>query len=317
MDVAMMDGEQGGRAAGGGGGGAGGSSGDNADNQPPLTAPMFGHQASFDPTKEPSGANSGLVPGMMQPAVIAPSPVTAAIGGGGGGQQEHGGDHNEEQQPQQKHVSRPSFDPNRESSIATGIRAAGQESSRINGQGAGGANTAVGGISRTATPSGVSRETSRGSTSTAARIFNNSVPARSPTPGGAAAAGDASGYHQAWANGGRESSADSAATAPDGSAVHWVRPSSQQQQQQSAVSAASTATTSSTWGLPHPQDTRGQDDVGGLGDAQMAASPPSSSATSSPSAQARAAQVFSRPALGRMGSLQWLTEPTASRRPTM
>lgn len=310
----MMDGEQGDRAAGGGAGGAGGSSGDNDDNQPPLGAPVFGQQASFDPIGDVSGVNSGLMPaGMLQPAVIAPSPVTSATGGGG--QQKHGGDHNE-QQSQQKHVSRPSFDPNRESSIASGIRAAGQESPRINGQRAGGATTVVGGVKgggggSGAAPSGVSRETSRGST--AARIFN-SVPVRSTTPGGAAAAaGDTSGYHQAWANGGRESSADSAATAPDSSAVHWVMPSSRQQ----AAASASTATTTTSWGMPQPQGPCGRDDVGGLGDAQVVASPPSSSAASSPSAQARGAQVFSRPALGRMGSLQWLTEPTASRRPTM
>eukprot|EP00752_Nemacystus_decipiens_P004304 g3933.t1 len=318
LDAAMMDGEQGGRASGAGGGSNGAGGGDNADNQPPLP-PMFGQQASFDPTRDPSGANSDLVPGMMQPAVIAPSPVTSAT-------PEHGGDHGEEQQQlHQKQASRPSFDPHRESSInlATGMRSTGQASSGVTGQGgaAGGANTAAGGNAGAAAggsgahPSGVSRESSRGST--AARIFN-SVPVRTPTPG-AAAAGDASGY---WgANGARESGGDSGATAPDGSAAQWVTPSTQQQASASAsASAASTAvtTTSSTWGMPHqPQGPRGQDVLGGLGDAQVVTSPPSSSATSSPSAQARGAQVFSRPSLGRMGSLQWLTEPAASRRPTM
>eukprot|EP00903_Cladosiphon_okamuranus_P014074 g13081.t1 len=299
IDAATLDGEQGGRAVGGGGG----SSGDNADNQPPL-APLFGHQASFDPMRDPSGSSSELVPGVMQPAVIAPSPVISATGGGGG-QQERGGDHNEEQERQQKHVSRPSFDPLRESSMTSGIRAAGQESSRINGQGTGGANTVGGaGAGARAVPSAVSRETSRGST--AARIFN-SVPTRPSNPGAA------------WANGGRESGADSAAaaTAPtDGSAMHWVMPSSQQQQEQQPVAAT---TTSSTWGMPQ-QGPRGQDESRGIGDAQAVASPPSSSSSSSPSAQARSAQgsqVFSRPAMGRMESMQWLTEPNASRRPTI
>ncbi|CAM9914930.1 unnamed protein product, partial [Ectocarpus sp. 12 AP-2014] len=120
--------------------------GDTADSGgggiPPTSAPTFGQQPSFDPTREPLGEDAGLMGGMMQPAVVASSPLSSVVAGAGAGagagisssgQLEQGGDGNNNQRRRQ-HEGRPSFDPNRESSIAAGIRAAtGKDPPRIPG----------------------------------------------------------------------------------------------------------------------------------------------------------------------------------------
>ncbi|CAN0335775.1 unnamed protein product, partial [Ectocarpus sp. 4 AP-2014] len=110
---------------------------------PPTSAPTFGQQPSFDPMREPLGDGSGLLGGMMQPAVIASSPLSSVGAGTGAGtdtgmsssgQLERGGDGNNHQRGRQQE-GRPSFDPNRESSIAAGIRAAtGKDPPRIPGR---------------------------------------------------------------------------------------------------------------------------------------------------------------------------------------
>lgn len=356
------------------------SNNNNTDNAVPPR-PTLEQQASFDPMREPSGVTSGLISDMAQPAVIAASPLSSA----GGAPRDHGVDgvssridnhhHHHHQQDEARPASRPSFDPNRQSSIADGIRAAGgggggAGSPRISGPAGGGGARGAGpprpvsgnGVSQAAFISGVagaagggtasqsgsmSRESSRGST--AKRIFKSAPPPARRT----AVCGtvdDSGRFHEGWAtaNGsGRVNSADSTGTVgppvsaavdvpaarPDSGSnsngsqdpVHWVLPSSQAVASASGAGGA-TAAVASPWGLPPPDQLRhltgppreqqegdGRAGLGGGGG--MASAVTTSSASSSPSTQG--AQVFSRPQLGRMGSLQWLTEPTPSRRPTM
>lgn len=109
-------------------------------------------------------------------------------------------------------------------------------------------------------------------------------------------------------------STTSVTTSTTSTAVHWDAPLQAHPVQLTAAAAVagpSAVTTASTWGLETELLQVGV----GLSP-QVSMSPPTSSVTPSPTSPADP-EVFTRPALGRMSSLMWLTEPTPSRRPTM
>lgn len=109
-------------------------------------------------------------------------------------------------------------------------------------------------------------------------------------------------------------STTSVTTSTTSTAVHWDASLQAHPVQLTAAAASagpSAVTTASTWGLETELLQVGE----GLSP-QVSMSPPTSSVTSSPTSPADT-EAFTRPALGRMSSLMWLTEPTPSRRPTM
>lgn len=256
------------------------SGGSNAPGRPP-----FEQQASFDPAGDVGGANGALMAAMTPPAVVDGSPLSMAGG----------------QQPAP--MSRPSFDPNRESPIAAGIRAAGGDESRRDVGDTVMSTVEVKGEVHGGVGVGQAGSVSRGTA--VARIFGSAQAGRAPDRA------PAGGVSRSWEIGDMPSGApnwNEGRHSADG-AVRWESIRGNHAPARAALPATA-VTTASNWGMTTPRQ-QGADNR-----AHVSLSPPVPSATSSPT-PGREPEVFRRPTLGRMASLSWVKEPPPSRRPTM
>lgn len=319
----------------------------------PPTAPTLEQKPSFDPTGEVTGH---VVP-QRASSVISMSPLAMVHENhsehgrhraGERSEQGKGDDHLQSQsqpqpqpQPQPQQQGRPSFDPNRESTITSTIRAVGREAQIKSEESAAAIAAAAAAVEaaeaeppqrvcpEVATtwfmnsapgqrPEVIMRDSSRDRESTVARIFNAAPPRSSGQLWEAGGVGEGA---REWDEGNGREGRDSAGSVSSTARTVASWDSSQASNLRQAANSAATVT---AWGLPEQQQQQQQQQPcrgEGLGPQSMVSESPPASAVmdASPSQEgtSEGAEVFTRPSLERMGSLSWVKKPAPSRRPTM